>query len=346
VRECQSCQQSKIHRHTKSSVQTFGQPSDRFQTVHLDLVGPLPLVVPKNEIYTSPYRYLLTCIDRATRWVEAIPIVDITAASVAIAFFEVWISRFGVPLNVVTDRGTQFESELFSELSALVGFQRLRTTAYHPQSNGMVERVHRTIKTAITARKQNWLNALPIILLSIRNLPNDSGFSPAVAVTGTSLLLPHPLFSNDNSMFNSDSVRNLALEMSKIDFYQMSDGKIHSNPKSYIPTKLNQCSHVWVRVDRVRRPLEAPYTGPFKVLQRHPKLFIVQTPTGAEQAVSIDRLKPAHMPCQPKPSVVDPEVPADEVTPASETLPEYASKCSSRTGRRIKFKKEEDFIYY
>lgn len=346
VRECQSCQQNKILRHTKSNVKTFDQLSERFQTVHVDIVGPLPSVVPKNEMYPSHYRYLLTCIDRSTRWVEAIPLVDITASSVAIAFFEIWISRFGVPLNVVTDRGSQFESELFTELSALVGFERLRTTAYHPQTNGMIERVHRTIKTAIMARKQNWLNALPVVLLSIRNLPNDSGFSPAVAVTGTTLLLPHPLVSTDNSMCSSDSIRKLALEMSKIDFYQMSGGQIHSTPKSFIPTDLNTSSHVWIRVDRVRRALEAPYTGPFKVLRRHPKFFIIETPTGAEQSVSIDRLKPAHIPNPSKSPEIQPEVPPEKVTPTSEPPPSTSQEHSSRSGRKITFKKDKDFIYY
>ena len=58
-----------------------------------------------------------------------------------------------MPLHLVTDRGRQFESELFKELSSLIGFHRLRTTSYHPQSNGIIERTHRTLKTAIMARK-------------------------------------------------------------------------------------------------------------------------------------------------------------------------------------------------
>ena len=81
--------------------------------LHNLIVGPLkPPTLPS---YTdSPYRYLLTCIDRAaTRWTEAIPLVETSASSVAIAFLSGWISRFGVPLTCVTDRGSQFESELF-----------------------------------------------------------------------------------------------------------------------------------------------------------------------------------------------------------------------------------------
>ena len=61
--------------------------------------------------------------------------------------------------------------------------------SYHPKSNGMIERQHRMIKVAIMARKQNWLKALPIVLLGMRNVPNESGFTPSTAVTGTTLLI-------------------------------------------------------------------------------------------------------------------------------------------------------------
>ena len=153
VRECQRCQEAKVHRHTKAPFQTFNQASSRFETVHIDIVGPLPPSFNRDHSYSAPQRYILTCIDRATRWIEAIPLIRIDAASIADAFMETWVSRFGVPLEVVTDRGSQFESELFAHLSALMGFHRIRTTAYHPQANGMVERLHRTLKTAIIARK-------------------------------------------------------------------------------------------------------------------------------------------------------------------------------------------------
>ena len=111
----------------------------------------------------------------------------------ALAFLNTWVSRFGVSLHVVTDRGSQFESELFRDLSTIIAFHRLGTTAYHPQTNGMIERLHRTLKTVIMTRKQSWLDALPIILLGIRNMPNVQGFFPATAIIGTQLFLPKPI---------------------------------------------------------------------------------------------------------------------------------------------------------
>ena len=98
------------------------------------------------------YTYLLTCVDRYTRWPEAIPLSTITSEVVARAFISGWISRFGVPSTIVTDCGRQFESHLWSNLMALLGTKRSRTTSYHPQANGMVERFHRQLKAALKAQ--------------------------------------------------------------------------------------------------------------------------------------------------------------------------------------------------
>lgn len=296
VRECTACQEAKVHRHTKTANGLFDVPCARFEIVHIDIVGPLPPSFQNGQPFSSPYRYLLTCIDRATRWMEAAPLTDISAAGVAAAFLDTWISRFGVPLYVVTDRGSQFESELFNHLSALVGFHRLRTTAYTPRSNGLVERSHRTLKAAIMARKQEWLQALPVVMLGIRAMPNDSGFSPFTAVTGSQLLFPRIAVDGESSSSRHNFIRELANRMNEIDFYSLSGGNSHSsNEKEYIPKDLADCTHVWVRVDRVRRPLESPYTGPLRVVTRSNKFFVVELPSGKTDTVSINRLKPARL---------------------------------------------------
>lgn len=375
-----SCQQSKIHRHTKSSVSNFELPSPRFQTVHIDIVGPLPTVPnPADPYSVSPYRYLLTCIDRATRWIEAQPLSDITAQTVAQAFVSTWISRFGVPLHVITDRGAQFESEMFRELSSVIGFHRLRTTAYHPQSNGMIERAHRTIKSALKARKENWLQALPVILLGIRNTPNENGFSPFSTVTGTSLLIPKLMVDADSAdmdELNNATIKELAKEMLKLDARDLASGKSHSFPKTFIPEGLQTCDKVWLRVDRVRKPLEAPYSGPYKVIERMPKHFCIQLSDDVHSSVSIDRLKPV---IEPVPNVardnnvppIQPEgtdnehrqiensipVQTDNQDDASNireqdisgpatknTVPPQGTTSSS--GRKLRFRKHNDYFYF
>ncbi|GFX86507.1 retrovirus-related Pol polyprotein from transposon 17.6 [Trichonephila clavipes] len=162
----------------QQSFQLTQEPSQRFDHVHLDLIGPLP---PSNG-----YTYCLTMIDRFSKWPEAQPLKDITAETVAEAFFSSWVSRFGTPAILTTDRGRQFESSLFKALSKLLGVQKCRTTGYHPQANGMIEELHRPLKSAIKCHAtERWTEVLPIILLGLRaSLKEDILCTPAELVLG------------------------------------------------------------------------------------------------------------------------------------------------------------------
>ena len=97
ARPCEQCQRNKVNRHNKTPFQEFDTPQARFDRIHIDIVGPLP---PSNS-----YSYILTCSDQYTRWPEAFPIQDITAVTVGQAFVQRWVSRFGVPLTITTDKG-------------------------------------------------------------------------------------------------------------------------------------------------------------------------------------------------------------------------------------------------
>ncbi|XP_076384123.1 uncharacterized protein LOC143261982 [Megalopta genalis] len=145
-------------------------------------------VLPMSE----GHRYCLTCVDRYTRWPEAFPMINQEAQTVARAFYEGWIARFGTPLRVTTDQGRQFESSLFKHLNELTGTTHLRTTAYHPAANGMVERFHRQLKAAIRCHQDvQWTRVLPTILLGLRAAwKEDTKSTAAELVYGETLRLP------------------------------------------------------------------------------------------------------------------------------------------------------------
>jgi cleavage and polyadenylation specificity factor subunit 1 len=163
TRACTLCQRSKVTRHVKAPLGSFHLPPARFSHVHVDLVGSLPV--------SSGFRYCLTAIDRYTRRPEAVPLSDITAEAVAKAFVSVWVARFGCPQQITADEGRQFEARLFKTLATITGSSLTWTTAWHPTSNGMIDRLHRQLKAALMCHAdEHWAEALPVALLGIRSL--------------------------------------------------------------------------------------------------------------------------------------------------------------------------------
>lgn len=287
-RECLTCQRSKVHRHTISTPGTFAHPHARFRHVHVDIVGPLP---PSRG-----FTHLLTCVDRFTRWPQAYPLPDTSAATVAQAFLTCWISQFGVPEQVTTDRGAQFTSTLFRELNEMLGIEHFRTTAYHPAANGLVERFHRQLKASLmaTGSVNHWSDALPLILLGIRStIKEDLGYTAAEMVYGTTLRLPGEMVASPVNLTPPDTASYVSRLRSFMKTMRSTPTRV-APMKHHVHTDLLNCPYVFVRVDRPKRPLQSPYDGPFKVLTRKAKYFVVDK-NGSPDSVSIDRLKPAYL---------------------------------------------------
>ncbi|GFT12580.1 retrovirus-related Pol polyprotein from transposon opus [Trichonephila clavipes] len=261
AKACIRCQKCKVSRHTKSKLGEFEQPDERFSVIHIDLIGKLP---PSEGI-----QYCLTCIDRFSCWMEAIPIPEITAEIVGRAFYEKWICRFGVHAKLVTDQGRQFEAELFRSIAAICGAKVAHTTSYHPQCNGKVERLHRTLKGAIKAHNNiRWTESLPTVLLGLRAaIRPDISYTIAQMVYGTSIKLPGQFF--DPPTINMDPQNFVAkLQQHMAELKRL---KSPSNRKQniFVHKDLKSCSHVFIRIDRVKKALEPPYEGPYTVQKRH-----------------------------------------------------------------------------
>ena len=288
-RSCKSCQTAEVSRHNTPVFGKFTEPTERFDHVHIDIVRPLP--------YANGFRYLLTCVDRFTRWPEAIPIVDIRAETVADAFFSGWIARYGTPANITTDRGAQFESKLWDDLCNQFGIIRNRSTSYHPQSNGMVERFHRQLKAAIMPNP--WTITLPAVLLGVRSAVKERlGRSAAEMIYGTTLRLPgeftqqYTVDANTDLENYSDKLR---VAMSRLRLCPPRDTQ-QTNIFQY--KEIETCTHVFLRRIAIAPPLTAPYDGPYKVVARSGRVMKILM-KGKVETVSLNQVKPAHLECEP-----------------------------------------------
>ena len=272
-RDCVHCARSKPGKVEKSTVQPIETPEKRFSHVHVDVVGPWP----SSEGYT----HLFTMIDRTSRWCEVIPVKSTTAKELADTFVQHWVARFGVPEMVTTDQGAQFISSTWQCMCKKIGTKHIHTTAYHPQSNGIVERMHRQLKEALRARcsGSDWIEHLPWVLLGLRTAPKEeANVSAAEATYGDPLVLPGQI---------QPLKREMPKELPRIP----NTTKSSQHEEAGVPKQLQQAELVYVKEGAASKPLQQKFRGPYKVLTREPKKMELQIGERREW-VSVDRIKP------------------------------------------------------
>ena len=152
-----------------------------FKRIAMDIIGPLPRSRSGN-------RYVLVVCDYATRWPEAAPLKWIDAEHVAEELMTLF-SMVGVPREILTDQGSNFTSKLLTEVYKMLHIQPIRTSPYHPQTDGLVERFNQTLKSmlrrAASDEGRDWDKLIPYVLFAYQEVPQAStGFSPFELVYG------------------------------------------------------------------------------------------------------------------------------------------------------------------
>eukprot|EP00066_Takifugu_rubripes_P025346 XP_011614612.1 PREDICTED: uncharacterized protein LOC105418111 [Takifugu rubripes] len=182
-RTCHSCQMVGKHQSDPpvaplKPIPSFGEP---FSKVIVDCVGPLPRTRSGNE-------YMLTIMCAATRFPEAIPLRNIKAATVSKALIKCF-TVFGLPKEIQSDQGSNFTSGLFQQVVYELGIKQITSSAYHPESQGSLERFHSTLKTMIRAycfeNEKDWDEGVHLLLFAARESVQESlGISPFELVFG------------------------------------------------------------------------------------------------------------------------------------------------------------------
>ena len=191
VRQCEKCERTKPPlRHRRAPMKTA--PADRpMQRVAIDILGPLPESKEGNK-------FIVIIADYFTKWTEAYAVPNHQASTVAKCVVERYFNRFGTPEIIHSDQGRDFESKLFQEMCELLEIEKTRTTPWHPQSDGMIERFNRTIETmlrqTVQENQKDWDEHLSYCCAAYRSsLHSTTGFTPNELMLGRNLPLPNHL---------------------------------------------------------------------------------------------------------------------------------------------------------
>lgn len=206
IQSCKICQKNKVSRVNKVPMKITSTASRPFEKVFLDIVGPLPVSYNDN-------RYILTFQDDLTKYSEAFPIPNAEATTVAREYVTKIICKFGVPESLLTDQGTNFMSNVFTEVCKSLKIHKIHTTAYHPQSNGALERSHRTLteylRSYIQDDRLTWDEWIPYAMFTYNtSVHTSTKFTPFELIFGAEAILPSQFKNTPTISYNYDNYAN------------------------------------------------------------------------------------------------------------------------------------------
>lgn len=169
----------------------------------MDIVGPIAPITSSNN------KFILTVQDDLSKYSLAIPLPNQEIDTIARAFVENFICLFGTPGIILTDQGANFTSELLKRVCKLLKISKIQTSAYHPQSNGALERSHRTLgeylRNYTDGDKSDWDLWLPFAMFSYNSTPHSStNYMPFELLYGFKPNVPSSLQTNRDVVYNFD----------------------------------------------------------------------------------------------------------------------------------------------
>ena len=302
VRQCPQCATYHRGKPPKQGELQDMQTGSLFERVGIDLTGPWPK--SGNKVY------MLTYIDHFTKWADAIPLPNKEAVTVANALVSKIFVHVGVPLQILSDQGKEFDNNLMTSLCNKLGIGKVRTSPYHAATNGCIERMHRSINgmlaKCVDQNQRNWASLLPIVMAAYRSAIHEStGYSPNFLHFGREVRAPIDLLlpPQEEQLSVDDFVAktqkdmhyayNLAREQlssqtsRRKTYYEMNMKTRKFQPGDWVlyfyPRRWKGRSPKWERM----------YAGPFLVIEQiSPVTFLIQKSEKADPlVVHVDKLK-------------------------------------------------------
>ncbi|KAL5018579.1 hypothetical protein ScPMuIL_004301, partial [Solemya velum] len=308
IKTCTMCQTR------KSPVPKFRAPlvniqsSEPMEIVAIDITGPFPVTSRDNK-------YILVVGDLYSKWIESYPIPDQEAKTVAQVLTYKFFTRFGVPKQLHSDQGGNFESKLFKELCSLLGINKTRTTAYRPESDGMIERFNRTMKNILSkyvqADQSDWDLHLPTVTMAYRSsIHETTGVTPNFMMLGREINTPLNIMVELPSDLPKTSVEFVAKMQEKFQSsFDLVRNQVSTQQRrqklNYDKKISGKAFHVgdkvWLYVPRSAKGLSPKltrfWTGPFDIIQKLSDVnYVISQPDSRKkQVVHFNRLKPCFL---------------------------------------------------
>ena len=308
--QCARFQRPRPHKQGNLQPMLTGEPWER---IGIDVTGPHPTSSSGNV-------YILTVIDHFSKWVEIMPMRNQEASTVAKLLVDRVFSVHGCPLQILSDRGPNFESSLFQELCRLLAIDKIRTTSYKPSTNGNIERFHGTMHNMlaklVAENQRDWDQKLPTVAFAYRTSVQEStGYTPYFLMYGREARIPADLVYGPPPQESQARPLPQYVEEQRDNFREAYEatrrhlGTAAQRRKRDYDLRTRHCdfpvgSWVWVLVPRRRQgryqKWRSLYQGPFLVThQLGPVNYRVQrTARSNPWVVHVDKLKPCHDPEQ------------------------------------------------
>ncbi len=303
IKKCEFCQKNKLSRKTKMPMVITTTATKPFERCFLDVVGPLPETESGNK-------YILTFQDDLTKFNLNIPMKDQEAATVAEHFVKNIICYYGIPEILVTDRGTNFLSELFKNTCKMLKIKKIQTTSYHPESNGALERSHRSLEEYlrhfISDTQEDWDNWIPFATFTYNTSTHTATqFAPFELLFGYSPTLPTSITQSPKTSYTyEDFVANLKQKMQysrQIARENLLDSKYKSKnnyDKNSLSRDFTTGDKVLLYDESVRRgrskKLTSLWIGPYTIVEKLSDVNYVIQKGNKKQTVHANRLKHFH----------------------------------------------------
>lgn len=303
IRQCETCQKNKITQNkTKMPMKITTTPDVVWEKCALDFVGPLNQTSDGNK-------YVLTFQDELSKYTLAIPIQQQDAVTVAKAFVEEVVLKFGIPQMILTDQGSNFMSEVFTNVCKLLKIKKIRTTAYHPQSNGALERTHRVLveylRCFILEDQSNWDKWLPYATFVFNTTPHTAtGFTPHELLFGRKPNIPGVLqkeppdvqYTYDNYIRELQSRLQSSYQTARINLKSQKERSKEYHDRNVNMPLFSVGDKVLLHDEKIRRgrsaKLSPPWIGPYEVTDVDDVNITLKLPRNRTLKVHANRLKP------------------------------------------------------